>query len=108
MRLHWDFDVQDIQTPDLKVFKGRTDQFIFISSALPRQKTASKLSSLRQLLKFNNPFWKYSRDKIECEDALMDASTAPRDFLSPSSVLALLTDHRNPILVGSWTTSLDR
>ena len=54
---------------DYRIFEGLCDQFIFIGSASAYQKPpASHL--ITESTPLANPFWKYSRDKISCEDFL--------------------------------------
>lgn len=62
---------EDIER-DLSVFRGRTKQFVFISSASAYQKpTVNYLITESTPLK--NPYWDYSRNKIACEELLMRA-----------------------------------
>lgn len=58
---------------DLDVFSGRVGQFIFISSASAYQKPPARLP-ITESTPLDNPFWQYSRDKIACEAALLDAN----------------------------------
>jgi nucleoside-diphosphate-sugar epimerase len=53
----------------LKLFEKRTGQFVFISSASVYQKPPSTYR-ITESTPLVNPFWKYSRDKIECENLL--------------------------------------
>ena len=55
---------------DYRLFKGKTKQFIFISSASAYQ---TPLSDYRvtEGTPLANPYWEYSRNKIACEDYLM-------------------------------------
>jgi nucleoside-diphosphate-sugar epimerase len=55
---------------DYRLFKGKAKQFVFISSASVYQ---TPLSDYRvsEGTPLANPLWKYSRDKIACEDYLM-------------------------------------
>ncbi len=55
---------------DYRLFKGKTRQFIYISSASAYQKPLSNYI-INEGTPLSNPFWKYSRDKIACEDFLM-------------------------------------
>jgi nucleoside-diphosphate-sugar epimerase len=55
---------------DYRLFNGRTRQFVFISSASAYQKPLSDYR-VTEGTPLSNPFWKYSRDKIACEDCLM-------------------------------------
>ena len=56
---------------DINLFKGKTGQYIFISSASAYQKPPSSYL-IDESTPLYNPFWQYSRDKIACEDLLMD------------------------------------
>jgi nucleoside-diphosphate-sugar epimerase len=55
---------------DYSLFKGKTKQFIFISSASAYQKPLSNYL-LTESTPLANPYWEYSRNKIACEDYLM-------------------------------------
>jgi len=55
---------------DYRLFKDRTKQFIFISSASAYQKPLSDYR-VSEATPLANPYWQYSRDKIACEDYLM-------------------------------------
>ena len=55
---------------DYRLFKGKTKQFIFISSASVYQKPLSDYR-VTEATPLANPYWQYSRDKIDCEDYLM-------------------------------------
>jgi nucleoside-diphosphate-sugar epimerase len=55
---------------DYRLFKGKTQQFIFISSASVYQKPLSNYR-VSESTPLANPYWQYSRDKIACEDYLM-------------------------------------
>jgi nucleoside-diphosphate-sugar epimerase len=57
---------------DLQVFRGRTRQFVFISSASAYEKPPSHLP-ITESTPLVNPFWPYSRDKIACEERLWAA-----------------------------------
>lgn len=54
---------------DIRLFAGRTRQYIFISSASAYQKPLSDYR-ITESTPLANPYWKYSRDKIECEEIL--------------------------------------
>jgi nucleoside-diphosphate-sugar epimerase len=56
----------------LALFGGRTDQYVFISSASAYQKPASHYL-ITESTPLKNPYWDYARDKIACEDALLVA-----------------------------------
>ena len=55
---------------DWRLFRGRTKQYMYISSASAYQKplTSPVITEGTPLV---NPYWQYSRDKIACEDFLM-------------------------------------
>jgi nucleoside-diphosphate-sugar epimerase len=55
---------------DYRLFKGKTKQFIFISSASVYQKPLSDYR-VTEATPLANPYWQYSRNKIDCEDYLM-------------------------------------
>ncbi len=55
---------------DYRLFVGKTRQFIFISSASAYQKPLSDYR-ITEGTPLSNPYWRYSRDKIACEDYLM-------------------------------------
>jgi nucleoside-diphosphate-sugar epimerase len=57
---------------DLELFKGRTQQYIFISSASAYQKPPLNLP-ITESTPLSNPYWEYSRLKIACEERLMQA-----------------------------------
>lgn len=57
---------------DLELFRGRTGQFIFISSASAYHKPVRSLP-ITESTPLHNPYWQYSRDKIACEERLMRA-----------------------------------
>ena len=65
------FTTADIER-DLKLFRGRTRQFIFISSASAYQKPATHYL-ITESTPLANPHWEYSRNKIACEERLMKA-----------------------------------
>lgn len=55
---------------DYRLFKGKTKQFIFISSASAYQKPLGDYK-ITESTPLSNPYWEYSRKKIACEDYLM-------------------------------------
>jgi nucleoside-diphosphate-sugar epimerase len=55
---------------DLELFRGRTEQFIFISSASAYQ-TPPLALPVTESTPLHNPYWQYSRNKIACEERLM-------------------------------------
>ena len=57
---------------DIELFRGRTGQYIFISSASAYQTPPASLPVTESTL-LDNPYWQYSRDKIACEELLVQA-----------------------------------
>jgi nucleoside-diphosphate-sugar epimerase len=57
---------------DLSLFRGRTKQYIFISSASAYRKPPTSLPVTESTV-LHNPAWKYSQDKIACEERLVKA-----------------------------------
>jgi nucleoside-diphosphate-sugar epimerase len=55
---------------DFDLFRDKTDQFIFISSASAYNKPPLKLP-ITEDVPLHNPFWSYSQGKIDCEKFLM-------------------------------------
>jgi nucleoside-diphosphate-sugar epimerase len=65
------FTPEHIET-DLALFRDRTDQYIFISSASAYQTPPANLPVTESTL-LDNPYWEYSRNKIACEERLVRA-----------------------------------
>ncbi len=65
------FTPEHIET-DIELFNGRTDQFVFISSASAYQKPIAALP-ITESTPLHNPYWEYSRNKIACEERLVQA-----------------------------------
>lgn len=70
------FTPADIER-DLRLFSGKTGQFVFISSASAYQKPPAHYI-ITEDSPLDNPFWEYSRNKKACEEMLMDAHRAGR------------------------------
>jgi nucleoside-diphosphate-sugar epimerase len=94
------FTPEHIQT-DFDLFRHRTSQFVFISSASAYQKPPASLP-ITESTPLSNPFWKYSQDKIACEQLLkrcLDREGFPVTIVRPSH-----TYDRTSIPVdGGWT-----
>ena len=56
---------------DWRLFKGRTRQYIYISSASAYHKPVA-CHRITEGTALANPYWEYSRNKIACEDFLME------------------------------------
>jgi nucleoside-diphosphate-sugar epimerase len=65
------FTVDNIER-DIRLFRETMDQFVFISSASAYQKPP-KNYLITEGTPLENPCWEYSRNKILCEDRLMQA-----------------------------------
>ena len=55
---------------DYRLFKGKTDQFMYISSASAYHKPSYNYV-ITEGTSLSNPYWEYSRNKIKCENYLM-------------------------------------
>ena len=65
------FTPEDVEQ-DIMLFRERTKQYIFISSASAYQKPPSH-AVVTESTPLHNPYWGYSRNKIACEKRLMVA-----------------------------------
>ena len=63
------FTVDQVER-DYRLFKGKTKQYIYISSASAYNKPAASYV-ITEGTTLANPHWEYSRNKIECEEFLM-------------------------------------
>ena len=63
------FTVSQVER-DYRLFKDRTKQYIYISSASAYHKPSAGYI-ITEGTTLANPYWQYSRDKIECEEFLM-------------------------------------
>ena len=94
------FTPQHVQA-DIDLFRGRTRQYVFISSASAYQTPPARLPVVESTPLFN-PFWRYSRDKIACENLLMEAHRAegfPATIVRPSHTY----DKTTVPFDGGWT-----
>src|ERR1700733_16026783 len=55
---------------DISLFRDRTGQYVFITSASAYQRPVSDYL-ITESTPLANPYWQYSRDKIACEERLM-------------------------------------
>ena len=103
---HWDvvvnwiaFTPEDIER-DISLFKGKTKQYIFISSASCYQ-TPLSYPIITESTPLCNNLWDYSYNKIKCEDRLMQAYREegfPITIVRPS----LTYDTVIPIAIGGF------
>ena len=103
------FTAADVER-DIRLFRGRTNQFIFISSASAYQKPVGHYL-ITESTPLANPYWQYSRDKIACEERLMKAYREegfPITIVRPSLTYG---DTQIVLAVNSWLkpwTAVDR
>lgn len=57
---------------DIDLFRDRTGQYIFISTAAAYQKPPAS-QPITESVPLNNPYWEYARAKIACENMLIAA-----------------------------------
>jgi nucleoside-diphosphate-sugar epimerase len=89
---------------DIALFRSRTRQFVFISSASAYQKPVSHYL-ITESTPLANPYWDYSRLKIACEDRLMRAYREegfPVTIVRPSLTYG---DTQITLAINSWTKS---
>ena len=94
------FSPQDIER-DLRLFRDRTDQFVYISSASAYQKPVQNYL-ITEETPLENPYWEYSRNKIACEKLLMKeyrANGFPATIIRPSHTYGY---SQIPFAVSSW------
>ncbi len=101
------FEPSDIER-DIEMFRDRTAQYIFISSAAVYQKPPSH-PVITESTPLANPFWPYARNKIACEERLLAEyrqNGFPVTIVRPS----LTYDTVIPVPIGGWDnyTIVDR
>jgi nucleoside-diphosphate-sugar epimerase len=86
---------------DIGTFRGRTGQYVFISSASAYQTPLSRVP-VTESTPLRNPYLQYSRDKIACEELLR---AAYRDEGFPATIVrpSHTYDKTNIPLHGGWT-----
>lgn len=90
------FTPEDIER-DLKLFKDRIGQYVFISSAAAYEKPGH--FPISESTPLGNPYWDYARNKIACEERLLRAhheAGFPATIVRPSFTY----DHYFPVSVG--------
>lgn len=70
--VNWIAFTPDHTEADLELFRGRTQQYVFISSASVYQTPPVNLP-VTESTPLDNPHWEYSRAKIACEERLIQA-----------------------------------
>lgn len=93
---------------DFELFAGRTDQYVFISSASAYEKPP-RTPFITESTPLRNPYWEYSRNKIAAENRLM---ALYRDHDFPVTIVrpSLTYDNVIPVALGGWNcfTVIDR
>jgi nucleoside-diphosphate-sugar epimerase len=95
------YNAEHIRT-DLDLFRGRTGQYVFISSASAYQTPPAQVP-VTESTPLRNPIWEYSQRKIESEDLLVRAYREegfPMTIVRPSHTY----DRTSVPLVGGWTS----
>ncbi len=101
------FTESDVER-DIALFRGSTEQYVFISSASAYQKPPVH-PVITESTPLSNPFWEYSRNKITCEERL---NREYREGGFPVTIVrpSLTYDTVIPVAIGGWTeyTVIDR
>ena len=94
------FTAEQVRT-DIDLFSGRTGQYVFISSASAYQTPPARVP-VTESTPLRNPFWQYSRDKIACENLLVEAY---RDHGFPATIVrpSHTYDQTSVPFEGGWT-----
>jgi nucleoside-diphosphate-sugar epimerase len=93
------FQQADVER-DIALFRGRTRQYVFISSATVYQKPPQS-PFITESTPLGNPFWEYARHKIACELRLAQAYREegfPAVIVRPSHTY----DTVLPLAIGGW------
>lgn len=106
--VNWIAFTEDDILRDFNLFKDKTEQYIFISSASAYQKPLQN-PIITESTPLENPFWDYSRNKIACERKLNELhhqNNFPVTIVRPS----LTYDTVIPVAIGGWKeyTIIDR
>lgn len=94
------FSPEHVQA-DIDMFRGRAGQYVFISSASAYQTPPAHLP-ITESTPLLNPEWEYSRNKIACEQLLVDAYREhgfPATIVRPSHTY----DRTSLPTIGGWT-----
>lgn len=94
------YDAADVEH-DLALFRGRTGQYVFISSASAYQ-TPPARTPITESTPLINPIWAYSQNKIAAEDVLVRAA---RETGFPATIVrpAHTYDEGSVPMPGHWT-----
>lgn len=95
------YTAEDVER-DIRLFRGRTKQYVFISSASVYEKPPRHYV-IRESTPVANQYWQYARDKIACEERLLQAH---RDEGFPATIVrpSMTYGTNLPIALGGWGT----
>jgi nucleoside-diphosphate-sugar epimerase len=99
--VNWIAYIPDHIKTDVQLFGAKTKQYIFISSASVYQKPPTH-PIITESTPLYNPFWAYSRDKIDCENLLIQEYQQhdfPVTIVRPSHTYNTTI----PLTIGGWT-----
>lgn len=99
--INWVNFTPDQVQRDLDLFAGRTGQYVFISSASAYQTPPTRMP-VTESTPLKNPYWAYSRNKIGCEELLVEAyrrDDVPITIVRPSHTY----DRTKTPFNGGWT-----
>jgi nucleoside-diphosphate-sugar epimerase len=102
--VNWIVFTPDQIEQDIEIFAGRTSQYVFISSASVYQKPVGHYR-ITESTPLANTYWQYSRNKIACENRLIDAY---RDKGFPAVIVRPSLTYGPtliPLAVNSWNKS---
>lgn len=103
--VNWVAFTPDHVEADIELFRGRTGQYVLISSASVYQTPPASLP-VTERMPLDNPFWQYSRDKIACERRALQAHQEegfPVTIVRPSH-----TYNRTKLPIRGGYTMVDR
>lgn len=89
--VNWIAYVPEHVKTDIELFRDKTEQYIFISSASAYQKPLLNYI-VTESTPLSNPYWEYSRDKIACEELLTNeyrATGFPATIVRPSTTYGI-------------------
>jgi nucleoside-diphosphate-sugar epimerase len=99
--VNWIAFTPDQVERDIALFGGRADQYIFISSASAYQRPVGHYL-VTESSPLANPYWDYSRNKIACEERLLQAMREegfPVTIVRPSLTFG---NTQIPLVMNSW------
>lgn len=86
---------------DVRLFRGRTAQYVFVSSASAYRKVPVH-HVITEATPLSNPYWDYSRAKIACED-LLRREMAEKGF--PATIVRPSHTYGRGWIPTAWTSS---